>query len=125
MFSSAARLAAGENGLSCPGEACYLTDMLELTKVNDVVKRAAAAVLKPKAGVKRVFSERAADSDGQEALHITIVLKRGSLDNISGEMALNTLVGIGKALLEAKDERFPIIDYVTEEELASSDDAES
>jgi hypothetical protein len=42
--------------------------MLELKKVNEVVKKPASAVLKRQAGVQRVFSERAADSDGHEVL---------------------------------------------------------
>jgi hypothetical protein len=99
--------------------------MLELVKVNDVVNRAATATLKRQAGVQRVFSEPASDSEGLEALRITIVLKRGSADKISGEKALNTLVGIERALREAGEDRFPIIEYVTEEELESSGDTES
>jgi hypothetical protein len=58
-------------------------------------------------------------------LHVTIVLKRGSADRISGDGAIDTLVGIEKALREVGDERFPIIDYVTEEELESADETES
>jgi hypothetical protein len=99
--------------------------MLELVKVNDVVNRAATATLKRQAGVQRVFSEPASDSEGIDALRITIVLKRGSADKISGDKALDTLVGIERALREAGEDRFPIIDYVTEEELESSGDTES
>jgi hypothetical protein len=99
--------------------------MLELTKVNEVVNKAASAVLRRQAGVQRVVSEPASDSQGREALHITIVLKRGSADRISGDKALDTLVGIERALREAREDRFPIIDFVTEEELESGDDTES
>jgi hypothetical protein len=99
--------------------------MLELAKVNNVVNRAATATLKRQAGVQGVFSEPASDSEGIEALRITIVLKRGSADKISGNKALDTLVGIERALREAGEDRFPIIDYVTEEELESSGDTES
>jgi hypothetical protein len=99
--------------------------MLELIKVNDVVNKAASATLKRQAGVQRVFSEPASDSEGHEALRITIVLKRGSADKISGDKALDTLVGIERALREAGENRFPIIEYVTEEELESSGDTES
>jgi hypothetical protein len=112
-------------GLSRLGVACYDIAMHELLKVNGVVKKAASAALKRKAGVQRVFSEPAADSEGLEALRITIVLKRGSADKISGDKALNTLVGVERALREAGEDRFPIIDYVTEEELESEDELES
>jgi hypothetical protein len=108
-----------------PARSCYPPSMLDLAKVNDIVKKAASATLKGSAGVQRVDSEPTSDSEGQEALHITIVLKRGSGDRISGDTALDTLVRIHRALSDANEERFPIISYVTEEELESSDDPES
>ena len=111
--------------LSWRDATCYLISMLELAKVNAVVNKAASAVLKQRAGVQRVLSEPESDSQGHEALHITIVLKRGGADQISGDNALDTLVGVEKALREAKEDRFPIIDFVTEEELESSGDTES
>jgi len=80
--------------------------MLEIAKVNEVVKKAASAVLKRPAGVRRVDSEPASDSQGHEALHITIVLKRGSADKISGDSVVDTLVRIERALREACEERF-------------------
>jgi len=112
-------------GLSWRGAGCYPASMLELAEVNRMVKKVASANFKRPAGVRRVFSQRAADSEGEEALRITIVLKPDGLDKISGDMVLDTLVGIGKALRAANDERFPIIDYATEEDLESRDDAES
>ncbi len=99
--------------------------MLELVKVNEVVKKAASAVLKRQARVRRVISERASDSQGLEALHITIVLNNGDADRISGDRALDTLFAIERALQGASEDRFPIIDYVTEDELELSGDSES
>jgi hypothetical protein len=69
--------------------------------------RAATATLKRQAGVQRVFSEPTSDSEGIEALRITIVLKRGSADRISGDKAPDTLVGIEQALREAGDRVLP------------------
>jgi len=99
--------------------------MLELAKINAIVNKAASAVLKRQASVTRVVSEPALDSQGQEALRITIVLKTDNIDKITGDSALDALVNIERALRAAREDRFPIIDYVTEEELASSGDAES
>jgi len=65
-----------------------------------------------------------ADSDGQDALRVTIVLKRGGIDNVTGDGALNTIVGVGQALSAAREDRFPIIDFVTEEELEADADLE-
>lgn len=101
--------------------------MLELAKVNRVVKKAASAVLKGPI-VRRVISKPTVDSYGDEALDITIVLKRGSFGKIKGDDALDTLVSIANALRDAKEQRFPILTYVTEEELEeleANDDTES
>ncbi len=78
----------------------------------------------PAAGRERVFSELTVDSDGRDALRIMIVLKSDGVDAITGYMALDTLVEISAALLAADDDRFPIIDYATEEELKASGDTE-
>jgi hypothetical protein len=100
--------------------------MLKLSRVNEVVNKVASATFKGGASIQRVDSEPTVDSEGKDALHVTIVLKRGSTGKISGDIALDTLVGIERALREAKEERFPIISYVTEEELEdASDDTES
>jgi hypothetical protein len=112
-------------GLLRRSAVCYPALMLELAKVNEVVNKAASAILKRQASVRRVVSEPALDSQGHEALHITIVLKTAGADKISGDNALDTLVSIEKALREAREDRLPIIGFVTEEELASSGDAES
>jgi hypothetical protein len=98
--------------------------MLELAKVNELINKAASAILKGPAGVTRVMSQPTSDSQGQEALDVTIVLKNGSVDKITGDMALDTLFGANRALQEAGEDRFPIIRFITEEELASIDDPE-
>ena len=99
--------------------------MLAPTKINELVNKAASAILKRPAGIQRVLSRPALDSEGHEALHITIVLKRGSADKITGDKALDTLVEIDRALRDAREDRFPIIDFVTEEELESVGATES
>jgi hypothetical protein len=98
--------------------------MLELAKVNELITKAASAILKGPAGVTCVMSQPISDSHGQDALDVTIVLKTGSVDKITGDMVLDTLVSADRALRAAGDDRFPIIHYVTEEELAASADPE-
>lgn len=99
--------------------------MLELVKVNDLVKKAASAVLRRPGVLRRVSSEPTLDSQGHEALHITIVLKPGGADKISGDMALDTIVEVERALRGASEDRFPIIDFATEEELETGGETES
>jgi hypothetical protein len=97
--------------------------MLELSKVDRVVDKAAAAAL-TKARVSRVFSSPTIDSDGHEALSVTIVVKRGRGDQITGASAGYAILRIGQDLLRAGEERLPIIYFVTEEELDDDGDPE-
>ena len=88
----------------------------------EIVKKAASSILEGEAGIERVFSEPTADPRGEDALRITIVSKPGAVEKISGEMAVETLVRIDEALRAANEDRFPMLEYATEDELASSDD---
>ncbi len=95
--------------------------MLDIFKIDQIVNSAATATLKP---VKhsRVFTELTTDSDGREALHVTIVLRDNKKDNVSGDLALSTIVRIQHDLRQSGEERFPIIEFATEAELKSNDD---
>jgi hypothetical protein len=70
-----------------------------------------------------LVAEPRIDSEGREALRITIVIKPGAVARISGDAALDTLVQIQDRLREAGEERFPIVEYATEEELEESGDS--
>jgi hypothetical protein len=62
------------------------------------------------------------DSAGDAALRITIVLTPGSTESISGDAALNTLVQLQQALQKKGEDRFPIVEYTTEDEQKASAD---
>ena len=98
--------------------------MVELIKVNEVAEKAALAAFKG-IGVTRVQSSPTVDSDGHEALIVTIVLQRGFGGEVTGDAALSAMVRIGRDLQNSGEERFPIIEFVTEEELDDSGDTES
>lgn len=98
--------------------------MIELREVDQVVEKAASVGL-GRADVKRAFSEPGVDSEGREALRVTIVLGRGAMERVSGDSALDTLVRIQRDLRGRGEERLPIVEFVTEEELEESGDPES
>jgi hypothetical protein len=79
----------------------------------------------PAGAFDRAVSEPTTDSEGREALRITLVIAPGATDRISGDAALNTLFHIQKRLNEAGDDRFPIVEYATSEEFAGDADSES
>lgn len=95
---------------------------LELAKVDAIAREVAEkhlAVL----GIQNVESQPTTDSEGKDALRITITIR--SADRIAerGGQALDALSEILARLENAGDTRFPIIDYITEEELTDVDDS--
>jgi hypothetical protein len=95
--------------------------MLDENRIKDIVAAAAAANLSSKT-VLSVTTGSTTDSRGEPALKITIVITPNSTASISGEAALATLSDIQQSLEDAGEERFPIIEYATEEELKEAAD---
>jgi hypothetical protein len=93
-----------------------------MQKVVQIARDVATANLTSEA-VRAVLSEPFTDSEGVQSIRITIVLSPGFPDQIKGDDALNTLVGIQRNLLKEGEERFPLVEYATEEELEESGDA--
>lgn len=96
--------------------------MLTQNKIIKIARDAAAGNLASSA-VSRVISEETTDSEGRDALRITIVIKPHAVGKLTGDAALDTLVEIQDSLLEAGEERFPIVEYATEKELLESGDS--
>lgn len=69
------------------------------------------------ADLERVRTETTADSDGNEAVRITIVLTAHGVKSLTGDQALDLLTEVQQRLQHEGDERFPIIEYATEQEL--------
>jgi hypothetical protein len=68
--------------------------------------------------VVRVEHEPTTDSQGRDALRITVVIAPGATKRLHGGSALNALIRLRKRLGEMGDERTPMIEYATEAELA-------
>ncbi len=94
--------------------------MLDAKKID----RSVAAVARKTLGKEfvRTKSEPTIDSWGDEALSVLIVIKPGAADRITGDAALDTLSGIQEKLQEQGEQRFAIVEYATEEELAEVDE---
>ena len=96
--------------------------MLDEKKIDEIAQEVASANL-ASANVTSVSSSPMTDSFGHDALRITIVIKSGAETKISGDAALDTLVGIRDQLRLAGEERSAIIEYATKEELEASGDS--
>lgn len=96
--------------------------MQSMDTLDALVKQVASQSLKGHV-VAQVFSEPTSDSMGQDAVHITIVVADDDR-NLSGDLALDTIVDIGQALQKAGEQRTPIISFTNERELESDVDPE-
>jgi hypothetical protein len=65
------------------------------------------------------------DFEGRDAVRITIVLDPAAAASMKsrGDAVLDTLVEIKQALRNEGEERFPIVEYATQEELNESGDS--
>lgn len=97
--------------------------MLDAGRINEISERAVRAHV-GKSDLERILTQPATDSEGNAALRITLVLKQAAVQAFTGEEALNLLVEIQQSLHAAGEERFPIVEYATEEELADEDGPE-
>lgn len=97
--------------------------MLELDQVDDIALAVARKHLSA-LDVQGVVSEPTVDSQGDEALRITITLRSGRKIAESGGPLLETLSEISTLLQEGGESRFPIIEYAAEDEPVV-DDSES
>jgi hypothetical protein len=95
--------------------------MLDENKIRQIAQEVATATLST-ANFSSILSGPAVDSEGHDALRITIVIKPAAVAKIDGDAALDTLVQIRKRLLKAGEERFPIIEYATAKELRERGD---
>lgn len=98
--------------------------MLKKQEIDQIAREAANTTL-GQANVAAVSSEPTIDSEGRDALRITIIVPDEAAPNISGDAALDTLVNLHHRLQQAGEERLAIVEYTTPKELSAVDDAES
>jgi hypothetical protein len=91
--------------------------MLPASRVEEIA-HAAASLRAMTKSVRRVLAEPSTDSEGKEALRITFVLSDRGARELTGDQALDLLVELKHNLEQAGEERFAIIEYATEKELA-------
>ncbi len=97
--------------------------MLKPEQISEIARGVASAKLSPDI-VSRVLAELTTDSEGGEALRVTIVIEPGAANNLKGDTILDTLVQIQDRLREAGEERFAIVEYATQDELEAGGDSQ-
>jgi hypothetical protein len=92
--------------------------MLTPAQISEVAEEVARAKLTPNV-VKQVLAEPTTDSEGHEALRVTIVIEPRAANRIKGDSIRDTLVQIQDRLREASEDRFAIVEYATQDEVRS------
>jgi len=96
--------------------------MLRAEQISAIAEEVARAKLSPDL-VSQVLAEPATDSEGHEALRVTIVIETGAAKRLKGDSVLDTLVQIQERLREAGEDRFAIVEYATQDELETGGDS--
>ena len=96
--------------------------MLDEKRIEEIAQEVASENL-ASSNISSISSSTAIDSEGHDALRITIVINPGSEAKIKGDAALDTLVGIQDRLRREGEERFAIVEYATNEELSAGGDS--
>jgi len=98
--------------------------MLGLKEINRIAKKAASATLKG-LEVTRVFSEPGIAFDGSEILNVTIVLRDFDETTEADRDALDTIMKVLRDLQRHGEDRFPVLTFATEADLAADVDPSS
>lgn len=95
--------------------------MIAAARIDTIVTKAARQTLGTRR-VTRTYSEPTVDSEGEDALKVTIVLAPKAVDRIDGDAVLDTLVKIQQELMAEGEQRRPMVEYATEDDLANGGD---
>jgi hypothetical protein len=98
-------------------------EMLKPAQIAEIAEEVARAKLSPDV-VGHVLADPTTDSEGHEALRVTIVIRPGAADKLKGDSVLDTLVQIQDRLREAGEDRFAVIEYATQDELETGGDSQ-
>jgi hypothetical protein len=96
--------------------------MLDQEQIRQIAREVATANLSSEA-ISTVLAAPFTDSEGVQAIRITIIVKPDFLEKIKGDDTLNTLVDMHARLQKAGEDRFPSVEYATEDELQESGNA--
>jgi hypothetical protein len=95
--------------------------MLEAPQIQKLMRQVAAGIL-PTKSLLEVRSETAEDSEGHEALKITLVLADDAIDGLTPDQLVGLFREVRDCLQQKGDERFPLLSYATRADVESNAD---
>ncbi len=97
--------------------------MLPSARLEEIARTAVFKHLREDS-VEQVSSEETFDSEGRDAVRITITLKPKAAARLEDDAVLDALVEIRTDLYAAGEERTPIVEYAEVGELVEADDVD-
>ena len=105
-----------------PGVAPYIgMVVLSSAQIEQIAKEMAVRHLSPQA-VDHVSSQQIVDSQGRDAVRITITLTSKVGHQLNGDAVLDTLVAIQHRFAEQGEDRLPIVEYAEAGEVTEADE---
>ena len=98
-----------------------IRQMLSAAEIGKIAKEVAAKRFPPGA-IDDVSSQETVDSEGHDALRITITLKPKIAEQLQGDDVLDTLVDIQSQLANRGENRLSIVEYQEAGEVLEADD---
>jgi hypothetical protein len=98
--------------------------MLDNARIAEIAREVGREKLSPR-WFQDIIVEPAADSLGNDAVRLTMVIAPRAVKHLSGDDVIGLLVELRRRLDAAGEERVPLLGYATREELAASVDPES
>jgi hypothetical protein len=98
--------------------------MLPSSTIDEIVRTVASKKLPPES-VDHVASSDSTDSEGHDAVRIVIYLNPNRLQDVDGDAVLDTLLGIQSQLSAAGEDRFPLVEYASIDDIEPDGDSES
>jgi len=95
--------------------------MLEFQTIEAIARRIAENKMAT-LGLERVLARPAFDSEGRDALRVTVVLTPEAVQELSGDAALDLLAELNQALQREGEERFAVVEYATEAEMSEEEE---
>lgn len=90
--------------------------MLTLSQVDRIATQAALKALSA-SSLLRTLAEETTDSEGQEAILVTLVINDLQRSPVTGDDAADAIVNVRQGLQSAGEDRTVIIEFATEEDL--------
>ncbi len=95
--------------------------MLNDPEIQKLMKQVASGLI-PGQQLLEVRTEPSVDSEGKDALRITLVVSDEAATTLTGDQLASLLVDVHDCLLREGDERFPLIYYATQSDLNGNED---